>query len=520
MEKNIFENPNFYLNKLKNTKLIKDENQQKHTGKSVAVIFLTRYCSLECAFCIYKSKPKNKKEINKRDEFSDYGCDRVISFVNDSNVGYLMIAGGGEPFEKEEMVYKIVERAEVEKVIIVTNGFWTLDYKRTQEVFKKLNSIIKNHNYIKDFVIRFSVDKWHQKRVPLNCISEMFKIYNSFVSEKDKFKLELHTIIGDDTIKELIEEMGKEVEISDKVKYISDNKKLHKKSKKRSYIELENNQRVNVGYAKLFYPNLKINLHQPKEKIEKVLKPFYEDVEHSQDGNSSTVQNTDGTFGLDYLINFNGNVSTWGNYQLNNIPNLYLNSNKEINDMLYNDIISYSYINLDLREREKIIDKVNPLAVLRAASINVRDYSGAYLLYETKTALYYAIMIIKRYIKEKVIENDMLHTLPKELYEILGKEEEDIIALYKASNYSIVNQYIEDKEENIENWAALMYLIKNGHFKVSEEQSEIALEYINNIGNQYYSSIEEIIKQYDEKIYPAIIEKMTQMPTNKQPINI
>ena len=114
----------------------------------------------------------------------------------------------------------------------------------------------------------------------------------------------------------------------------------------------------------------------------------------------------------------------------------------------------------------------------------------------------------------------MLHTLPKELYEILGKEEEDIIALYKASNYSIVNQYIEDKEENIENWAALMYLIKNGHFKVSEEQSEIALEYINNIGNQYYSSIEEIIKQYDEKIYPAIIEKMTQMPTNKQPINI
>ena len=39
MEKNIFENPNFYLNKLKNTKLIKDENQQKHTGKSVADIF-------------------------------------------------------------------------------------------------------------------------------------------------------------------------------------------------------------------------------------------------------------------------------------------------------------------------------------------------------------------------------------------------------------------------------------------------------------------------------------------------
>lgn len=519
MKNNIFEQPNFYLHKLKNMKLIKYEKQKRHTGKSVAVIFLTRYCSLECAFCIYKSKSKDIKEIDEKNEFSSYGCKRVISFVNESNVGYLMLAGGGEPFEKEEYIYEIVEKVQVEKVIIVTNGYWTLDYKRTQNVFKKLNGIIENHNYIKDFVIRFSIDKWHQRKISLYCLSGMFKIYNSVVNVKDKFKLELHTIIGDDTIKELIKEMGKEIEISDNVTYISDNKKLHKKSKKRSYIELENKQRVNVGYAKLFYPNLKVDLNQPKEKIEKLLKPFYEDVENSQDGNFSTVKNSDGSFGLDYLINFNGNVSTWGNYQLNNITNLYFNSNNEINDSLYNDIISYSYINLDLSEREKIIKKVNPYAVLRAAAINVRDYSGAYLLYERKTALYYAIMVIKKYIREGLIEEKTLLALPKEFVETLNEKEESIANLYRDADYSIIKQYIENKEKNLEDWATILYLIKNGHFEVPEEHIEEAIQYINDLGGQTYSSVEQILNQYDEKIYPAIIEKMTAVPTNKQTIN-
>lgn len=516
MRNNVFDEPNFYLNELKNISFIKRDKQKRHTGKSVAVIFLTRYCNLGCDFCIYKSKPKNEIEVNEKNEFSNIGCERAISFINDSNVGYLLIAGGGEPFEKEQCIYDIMRQVNVERVIIATNGFWVLDSKKTKEIFEKLNEILSKQKYIKDFIIRFSIDQWHQKKINLQSVAEMFKLYSNIVDDKDRFKLEIHTIIGDNTISELVKEMGKEVYENDSITYVSDNKKIYKKSKKRSYIEMRDNQRINVGYAKLFYPNLKINLNQPKEKTEKVLKPFYEDVINSQDGNFSTVQNNDGTFGLDYLINFNGNVSTWGNYQLKNIPNLYSNSNEEINNLLYNDLISYSYIDLDLADREKIVKKVNPLAVTRSAAINVRDYSGAYLLYENKTALYYLIMIIKKYIDEGLIDTETIEQLPEELYNLINTDESLIQQEYNKSNYSIINQYIENEENKMENWAAILYLIKNGHFFVPEQQMRLALNYINSKQTDKFNDIDEIIQKYDAKIYSTIIEQMTTIPENNK----
>lgn len=517
---NIFDESKFYLKELNKVNFIKEDKQKRHTGKSVAVIFLTRYCNLGCEFCIYKSRPKDIKESNEKNEFSEVGCERAISFIKESNIGYLLIAGGGEPFEKEECIYDIMEQVNVERVIIATNGFWTLKTNKAKEIFKRLNDIVSNHKYIKDFVIRFSIDRWHQKKIPLSYIKEMFDDYNEIVTNKEKFKLEIHTILGDNTLQELVEKLGKEIRTSDNIAYVSDNKKIYKKSKKRSYIQLDNNQKVNVGYAKLFYPNLKINLNQPMENTEKVLKPFYEDVRNSQDGNFSTVQNDDGTFGLDYLINFNGNVSTWGNYHLKNIPNLYYNSNEEINNSLYNDIISYSYIDLDLADREKIVKSVNPWAVMRSAAINVRDYSGAYLLYENKTALYYTIMVIKKYLEQGLIEEDTIKKLPERLYKFINENNNSIQAEYKDSQYSIVNQYIDNKEDNIEYWAAILYLIKNGHFDVPISHVNLAMDYVNNSLNNNFETVEEFLNQYDEKIYPAVIEIMTTTPSKKENNNI
>lgn len=520
MEYNVFEKPGFYLNRIKQLKLIKENKQKRHTGKSVAVIFLTRYCSLKCAFCIYKSRPKDVKEINEKDEFSDYGCERVISFINESNIGYLLIAGGGEPFEKEECIYRILEQVEAERVVIATNGFWTSNAQKTEKILGRLNSILRNNKNIKDFIIRFSVDRWHQNKVELDGIARMIRIYSSMVEEKEKFKIELHTIIGDETIKALSKEIGKEIEINNSLAYVSDNKKLDKKSKKRSYIELPDGQRINIGYAKLFYPNLKIDLKQSKEKIDKVLQPFYEDIENSQDGNFSTVSNKDGSMGLDYLINFNGNVSTWGNYQLDNIPNLYYDSNSTINNVLYDDIISYSFIDMNLNERENIVKHINKLAVLRSAAINVRDYSGAYLLYEDKTALYYTIMIIRRYYNEGLIDDDDLLKLPSEIYDLIHQNEENIERMYQDSEFSIIEQYIENEEKSMEAWAAIFYLIKNGHFEVTQSSIDKALTYINEIQSQKFENTEDIINKYEEKIYNTIIDKMTIMPKNKSKLNI
>ena len=41
---------------------------------------------------------------------SDYGFERFIKFVNESNNGYLLISGGGEPFEKKNTFLEQLNR--------------------------------------------------------------------------------------------------------------------------------------------------------------------------------------------------------------------------------------------------------------------------------------------------------------------------------------------------------------------------------------------------------------------------
>lgn len=59
---------------------------------------------------------------------SDYGFERFIKFVNESNNGYLLISGGGEPFEKKEYVFRTIEQANSDRIVIVSNGLWAKKY--------------------------------------------------------------------------------------------------------------------------------------------------------------------------------------------------------------------------------------------------------------------------------------------------------------------------------------------------------------------------------------------------------
>lgn len=59
---NIFENPKKYIQELRKIQLIDTKRSNEFSGKSIAVIFLTKYCNADCKFCIYKSPRKGIKE--------------------------------------------------------------------------------------------------------------------------------------------------------------------------------------------------------------------------------------------------------------------------------------------------------------------------------------------------------------------------------------------------------------------------------------------------------------------------
>ena len=55
---NIFNNPQKYIDEIYDK--IKINNLSIFEGKSMAVVFLTKFCPVECPFCFFHSKQKNR----------------------------------------------------------------------------------------------------------------------------------------------------------------------------------------------------------------------------------------------------------------------------------------------------------------------------------------------------------------------------------------------------------------------------------------------------------------------------
>lgn len=511
---NIFENPLHYLDILKSKPLIKVDMQERHDGKSLAVIFLTRYCKVGCTHCIYHSKPKfrNNIQVKEKDEFTHEGIKNTVQFINSANVEYLLIAGGGEPFEKEEHIYHLVEHCNVNRVVIATAGYFGRNYEKACKVLENFKEILDNRENKLTLVLRISADQWHTSRIGNKMIINIIKAFDELIGERNDFILELHTIENDKSIDEiqLLLPISKRMEFNN---IVSDNDKIQKNSKKRGVLTLASGLNIPIGYAKLFNPNLLVDLNCTDEKLKLLTKPYYEDNFLNQKGNYSIVYNDDGTKGLDYIFNFNGNVTTWGNYQLNNISNIYMDSYQDVINNLYNDVISYSFINHNLEHREYLVNLVNPNAVKRSAAINIRDYSGAYMLQENHTALFYSICLIKQFIAKGIVDTSVIKGYPEILIDVINKDIKDIVKIYKQANYSIIQQYIDDINCTKDDWIYLLKLIQLNHYCVSENQLKQGVQYFNNKYNTNYHEIIDITKNIDiVGAIPRLIERMTFQP--------
>lgn len=493
---NIFENPKKYIQRLQKIQLIDTKRSNEFSGKSIAVIFLTKYCNADCKFCIYKSSKGGIQEKTKENELNEIGIQRSIDFINSSNIGYLLISGGGEPFFKINHIFTLIKYVNVKDIVIVSNGFWGNNYDKALEILSKIEEIQKER-HIK-ITIRISIDKWHAEKLKTNHIKNIIDIFSENFDLNENFKLKIHTIKGDNTILEVIGE--RDFNIKYQEEYSSDNKVLNKSNRHRMIVKFVNGYELEIEFAKLFNANLEVDLNND---INEQFKVFNEDLFKSQEGNFSTVLNSDNTKGLDYLINYNGNISTWANYQTYNSPNIYFDNCEDIRNKIYGDVISYSFLRETFENIIKIVEEVNPLAVKRAIGINIRDYFGMYLLYEYKTLLYYYIKILKKYIHKDILIN--IDIIPIEIIKTIELDDKERIELYRKSKYNIFSQY-QEKEFNEYKWRDLFFLIDKGHFEVNEEQIKEGLYYYNEKTNQRHRTYKDIIINSDSNRYRRLLE--------------
>lgn len=279
------------------------------------------------------------------------------------NVETLEISGGGEPFENFEQLVQLIKMVKSDKIIIVTSGYWATNEGQTSKVLNIINEIVQTKNDEVDVTLRLSVDKFHAIKVPgdnvkniVNCFDENRDIWNNF-------RLKIHTIENDNTFFNLI---------SNDVVLMAQSNNKYKASTTSGYV-------FDVEVAKMFYPNLKVNLNN-YDSSQRAKNVFLKDIESNPLNNLSIYRDREGKYGLDFLIDYSGNITTWGNYQIENIPNIYIDDKSEIMKKIYRDPISYSFLTLSYNQRDALVREINEKAADRAMCINIRDYSGAYLL--------------------------------------------------------------------------------------------------------------------------------------------
>lgn len=506
---NIFLNPEKYVQEIIEKIRIPKENRKKFEGKSLASIFPTKFCDAGCAHCFFKSSKKIEKDPQEQYEFSDEGIDKFIDFINKSNNGYLLVIGGGEPFNNFGQIIKIIEKVKTDRLILVTNGMWAKDYKKAKKmIFEIYESFLKRQSQTK-LILRLSTDKWHAEKLGYELINNIINIYQKYFKDEEDFELQLHTLIGDPVIEQLAE-MRKDFEIiRTKETGISDNEEVIKISLYRCRLNFNDGYVIYVGIAKTFYSTLRPNLNNEKN-LQKAIEIFDYDMENSAFDNPSVILNKNGTLGLNFWVNYNGNVALWGNQQLMDLQNIYCDSYEDIINANFNNIISYSFLDKGYKYRIKIIDEVNHKAVLRSKAINIRDYAGAAILEEKKTTLYYAIRVIQDYIKENKIENKSMETCSKELLKTINLTKQELIILYNNSNYNIITQYIEKEKFNKEEWRDLFNLIELGHYDVSQKQLKEGTIYYNLKSKEKITKIDEI-KENTKEQYERLNEKITFM---------
>lgn len=472
-----FVQPQHFRNKLLDAKLITGDKTH-FSGKTFICVSLTRFCPVGCKFCFFKSG-NAFRHPTREDLLTEEGMDKFVAFSNDINLGYMLVSGGGEPMMEKKSTLKIIEEVQSERIVLVTSAHWARKEEGARRYLEAIKERLAKRKTETLVTVRVSVDTEHSATLTFDPIINLLKLFKENYRDVPQLELQIHSLDGDPAIDDVLKRVESDYKISRQVvdqERISDGKNAVKIVPKQEIISFDDMD-IKVGYAKAFYSDLRVNIHA-RDDIQKNIDVYQKDLFESEDGNSSIVTNKLGEPGLDFWVNYNGNVTTWGNQYLDNLFNLYTDSSEDIISGSLSDPAALSFIEKGATYRDAVIAEANETAVIRSKAVNIRDYTGALMFDEERTRLYYTIRALQDFIKEGRISEEKLDTLPQELRNLLAVSREDLVNSYTATKHTIVQQTI-DAGFNSGHILDILEWIKLGHYKVSDADIQRLVNFYN-----------------------------------------
>lgn len=505
---NPFENPDYYRKIMLQHELVTN-NPADYNGKSFMCVFFTRFCGVGCPFCFFKSAPA-RSEITVADQFNEDGINKFVDFCNKANLGYVLISGGGEPLSQKRAVLRTIAEVNANRIVLVTSGNWAFNKEAGKRYLQEIEAAMQKRKTPCKVTVRVSVSSGHSIKLGTNPACNLIQLFESDYRDHPHLKFQIHGFENDPMFQKTIDQFpGAKVEfIPDR--RASDDEQVIKIIPQKVLVTLPSGYSFVSGISKIFGSGLRPNLNEMDQVID-TIKTFERDLEESEDNNSAVVYNANGERGLDWSLNYNGNICLWQNQVNDNQWNIYSDDFDHVLKETFRDPITFSYIEKGCKYRERIVAEVSPRAVLRMKSISLRDFSGTVIFEEEKTRLYYAIRVLQDYYKEGRVITEAFEQLPEELKELISGNMATAQELYHLATWTIVDQYKREAFDNIR-WHDLLELIKLGHYDLTSEQIQEALDYYNRHTTlRQYASINDVEHLQGELIERRFTDRLMYM---------
>jgi|GEM_PF-1344894 len=462
----VFRNPRLFRQLALDT--VRVPGKENYDGKSFVCVWPTKFCPVGCDCCFFSS-PAKDAPYGKENTITDGdGSDRLIQFLEDANVGELVVAGGGEPFLRKEFMYKIAREAKADKIFFTTSGYWAKSPEKARELLAKMYEEFSKNPHGSNVDFRVSLDKFHAAKLSpdgsLEYVMNLIQIFRESYSDKREkgFTLGFHSMEGDETMEDVLKKLPVV--------------KRERKNIKTEVITLSDGFSFEIRWKRLFYSDASMSMNDT-EAVERNTEIFDHDISSEHGGNMSVVFNPgDQPKGLDWLIHYDGTALSWGAGVIDNEQSIYTHSYAELVKSAKNDPVSLRFLERGNDDRNAIIGEVNPRAVARSKAINLRDFYSRIILEEDQTKLYLTIRTLQLYLSEGRIGEEDIKQWPQVIQDLVKMPIEKLQEGYIRGGYNIVRQYLDNPNVSIDDLVHLYRLVCRGHYDVTPEQMLAIIE--------------------------------------------
>lgn len=450
-------------------KQIKIEPLVRYEGKGIICAWPTRLCPVKCAYCFFDSTMQG---IGEGSQWNSAGVDNLIRFLDSANMGELRLSGGGDPFVERKTLNAIVSAARVDEITLVTSGFWAKAGKKAGEIIDELYQSHKQNPHGAICSLRVSVDEFHLERlkpVGMEYALNIVRHYMENYPNDPKFRLTLHTMVGDPSIDRLCEQL----KVKSRSFLPSRTEHGAHRSEGMEVITLENGMKIDVRHAKVFLSDPTIDMRSDAARSN--IASCEQDIRELHDGHVGLVYNESSATGLNFGMYHDGRLLSWGGSPPDNEHDIHTDTYSDMLNRVYGDVISLSVLEKGDAYIRSIVAEVNPQAADRAYGIALRDFYSRILFEESRTRLYACVRVLQDYIEEGRITAKEVSAWPEVVQQLTSLPLEQLQQVYRKSGFNIIEQYLQYPDISLRELTHLDGLIAKGHYDVSREDLAVAV---------------------------------------------